>query len=406
MGWGMFGSLSYALGRFAVFILLTKYLPVQQVGQFVLALAVVTPLSFLVNLELRVVYVTDTSARIHAGQCLAFRLITNGVFLIVLLLVGWGLSYYWGWEKSTTLWLVGLVRCGESIGDIYLGVLQKKEWIKQFAVSQTLKTVGVFFWSWLILVLVADLRWLLVGWFMVVVLAVWFYDRPWAQKITPVRCDWSRRLAYELLKLAWPLGLLITVTSFHESVARLFLEHFHSDKEVAYYAALTMVVAGCATLQNGINQAILAPLARYANQAMAKFWKLLGGVLLLSWLAMALALLLVWWQGKWILQRLYNPGYAQHVDVFVIVVLAGGFLLSSMILGDAVLACRRFRSRLFAVIIGLAVNIIGCSLTVAKCGLAGAAWSALAASATVTLICGFVLVRTSLDRRCGQHLTV
>lgn len=401
MGWGMFGSLSYALGRFVIFILLTKYLTAQEVGQFVLALAVVTPLSFLVNLELRVVYVTDTADRIDAGQCLSLRLMTNAVFLICLALAGWVLSGYWGWEKIIILWLVGLVRCVESIADIYLGVLQKKEWIKQIGISQMIKTVGVFVWVWIILATVADLRLILVGWFGVVSSMLWFYDRRWALKITPVRCAFSKPAAIDLLRLAWPLGLLITVTSFHESMARFFLEHFRSDEAVAFYAALTMLVTGLATLQNGVNQAILAHLALYATEAISKFWKLLGVILLLCWLAMSLLLLLAWWQGEWILQLLYQASYARHSDLLVVVILSGFFLLSGMILGDAVLACRHFKSRLGAVIIGLAVNVIGCWLTVSEHGIAGAAWSSLAASATVTLVCAIVLIQTQTSVFCS-----
>ena len=395
MSWGMFGSFSYAFGRFAVFVLLTKYLTAQEVGQFVLALAVVTPLSFLVNLELRMVYVTDTAAAIDAGQCLGFRLATNGLFVICLVLVGWALSGCWGWDKILILWLVGLLRVVESIGDIYLGVLQKNEWIKQIGLSQMIKTAGIFLLAWFILTTLPDLRYLLVGWSVVVALMVWFYDRRWAMKVKPIRCTFSREVAYKLLRRAWPLGLLITVTSFHESLPRLILEHFRSEEAVAYYAALAMIVTGLAILQNGVNQAFLARLARYAAESITKFWKLLGSMLLICWSFMFLLLLLAFWQGEWILQQLYQASYARQSDILVIVILAGFFLLSSMILGDALLACHRFKTRLFSVITGLAVNAVGCWLTIPEHGLAGAAWSSLMASATVTLICALVLLQTN-----------
>lgn len=394
MGWGMFGSLSYALGRFAIFVLLTKYLTAEQVGQFALALAIVTPLSFLINLELRVAYVTDTQNQINIDQCLSFRLLSNALFLLVVFLGGGLLVGHWGWQKISIVWLVALVRVMESIGDIYLGVLQKKEWIKQIGLSQMFKSLGVLVWAWLGLTFVADLRWFLIGWFVVVALLVWFYDRSWALKITPVRWSFSFPLAKKLLLLAWPLGLLITITSFHETVARLYLEHFHSDAMVAYYAAMTMIVTGLASLQNGINQALLARLARYAGQSLSKFWKLLGSLLLLTWLAMFVLTGIVWFRGEWILSLLYQADYARHGDVFIIVMLAGLLLLTAMITGDALLACRHFRSRLIAVTLGLLVNIAGCWLTIPNYGLTGAAWSALAASATVTLICSLVLVRT------------
>ncbi len=46
-------------------------------GAVLFALAVVTPLSYLVNMELRPVYVTDARGWVSASHCLGVRLVSN-----------------------------------------------------------------------------------------------------------------------------------------------------------------------------------------------------------------------------------------------------------------------------------------------------------------------------------------
>ena len=50
--WAVSCNLIYAGGRFVIIVLLTKFYTSSQVGQVALALAIVTPLSFLFNMEL------------------------------------------------------------------------------------------------------------------------------------------------------------------------------------------------------------------------------------------------------------------------------------------------------------------------------------------------------------------
>ena len=75
--WAMAGNIFYVAGRFLIVLLMTRYFPSHQVGRVIYALAVVTPLSFLINMELRSVYVTDTTGLLKPGHCLTSRLISN-----------------------------------------------------------------------------------------------------------------------------------------------------------------------------------------------------------------------------------------------------------------------------------------------------------------------------------------
>jgi O-antigen/teichoic acid export membrane protein len=158
------------------------------------------------------------------------------------------------------------------------------------------------------------------------------------------------------------------------------------------------VVAGLAAVQNGVNQAVLPRLARHFLRNLGQFWKLLGGILSLSWLALAAILALVWLQGHNILLVLYGEEYARFDRLFLLVVFAGALVLTGMALGDAVIACHRFKSRTAAVACGLGANALVCWLFVGKYGLVAAAWAAAVAGAVICLYCTAVLLLASRNR--------
>jgi len=401
--WAVAGNISYGAGRLLIFVILAKAFDQEQVGQFVLSLAIVTPLSFLLNMELRLVLVTDTKGLVDVGYCLAVRLVSNAVLALVLLGFCEVMRNGWGWDgdKIALMLLVGGVRMVESMADLYLGVLQKHERMKNVAISQTLKTLAVLLCAALAAQWSDDIWPVVAGWLLAVLLVGWYYDRRCAWRHQPVGIHWSSGVSKDLVKLAFPLGIFVTITSFNDGVGRYFVGYFMGDAVVAYLAAMLFVVTGAAAVQNGVNQSVLPRLAVYYASNIDAFWKLLRRVLALSWLAMAGLLAVVWWQGKLIVRiisrteyvdYLYAPEQVKDVPLFVLVIFAGCVLLTGMIVGSALMACHRFKSNLAAVALGLAVNVIICWLYVGDYGVRAAAWAGIFSAGITTLVCTIVLV--------------
>jgi len=409
--WAVLGNLFFAGGRFLIFMILAKTFSEQQVGRFVLALAIVTPLSFLLNMELRLVLVTDTRGEVKAGYCLGTRIASN---LLLVMVLGLGCVLMrslcgWQWNQCVILLLAGGVRMVESIADIAIAVLQKYERMKNVAISQMLKTLGVLLCAVGVAHWADNLIWVLLGWLLMVGGVFWFYDRRRAGRYVSMKVCWRQSEVVRLCKQAFPLGVFVTITTFHEGVSRYFVAHYQGEAVVAYFATMLFVMAGAASVQNGVNQAVLPRLARYYAGNISDFWKLLGKVLGGSWLVMLAGLLVVAWQGRRIVALIARPEYAEYLyspqrqsvwPIFVIVVLGGCLTLTSMILGDAIVACHRYKSRMIAVALGAVVNIGVCWRYIPDYGLKAAAWAGVVSAGVIVLICVSVLL-LSVERKKG-----
>jgi O-antigen/teichoic acid export membrane protein len=398
--WAVTGNVIFAGGRFLIFVLLWKFLPSEQVGQAILALAIVTPLSLLLNLGLRLVIVTDTINRFQAGTCLTTRVASNALLMLILFALCLMQAGSWSAEKMAVILLAGLVRAVENWVDIYLAVMQKHERMKNVSISQIMKVLLVLLCAAVFAPLTKKAIWIFLGWAFVVAAIGILYDRKRAARWEAVNLVWSKTISWQLIRLGLPLGIYISIASFNERICLYFIEHELGDRFVAYFSTFLAFIAGLAAIQNGINQAVLPRLSRYFLKHHKEFITLLGRVLLVSWAGMACFLLAVWWQPEAILRFVAKPEYAQYADIFIIVALGGSLLLTGMILGDAVVACQRFKSRMLAVALGLFLNLIICWIYIPQYGMPAAAWAFVAATALTCITCGAILGCIFLRKSC------
>ena len=77
--WGVWANVMMGCGRFLAFIILAKFFSSAGLGQFMLAWAIVLPLAAVINMEVRMVLVTDARGELTAGECLGVRFLSNAV---------------------------------------------------------------------------------------------------------------------------------------------------------------------------------------------------------------------------------------------------------------------------------------------------------------------------------------
>jgi len=389
--WAVTGNVVFAGGRFLTLVLLWKFLPSAQVGQAILALAIVTPISLFLNLGLRLIIATDTTHRFQAGTCLTTRILSHCLLALILVALCLMQSHSWSLEKIAVILLAGLVRALENWVDIYLAVMQKHERMKNVSISQIMKVSLVLICAAVFAPLTKKAIWIFLGWALAVALIGILYDRKQAARWESVKLVWSKTISWQLVCLGLPLGIFITITSFNERISLYFIEYEFGDRFVAYFSTFLAFIAGLGAIQNGMNQAVLPRLSQYFLKNPKKFIPLLGRVLLCSWGIMACFLAVVWWQPEAILRCVAKPEYTQYADIFIVVAFGGSLLLTGMILGDAVVACQRFKSRMCAVALGLIANVILCWIYIPRYGMSAAAWAFVASAALTSMTCGAIL---------------
>ena len=392
IAWGLVGNIIYTASQWATLIVLAKLTSPLAVGQFALGLAITAPVVLLMNLRLRAAQATDARGAYQFCDYLALRLTT-----VVLMLAGLVTAVLVaGYRRETTLVVIGiaLAKCAESISDIFHGLflrhermeLVAKSNIAKSALSLTAFSAGVYFTrevAWGVAGLAAAWTAVLVG-----------YDIPQAFRLArqdltkrlELRPRWHGRLLLRLVRVTLPLGIAATLVALNTSLPRYFLEHFLGERALGIFAALAYFVAGGLSVMAALGDSAMPRLAKYyARGDSAAYLRLLGKLLVIAAVIGMLGIIVTLLGGRLLLHVLYGAEYAAAVVAFVWVMVAGLVMYIASILGDALLAARRFPEQL-ALLTCVALVMVGaCAALIPQWGLIGAALASLSAAAVNVL---------------------
>ncbi|MDQ3918276.1 MAG: lipopolysaccharide biosynthesis protein, partial [Acidobacteriota bacterium] len=137
--WTLAGNVVYAACQWAILISLAKLGDVAMVGQFALALAIVTPTLAFTNLQLRALEATDAKGEFPFSDYLAVRILTVTLALCVVA----GVLMWGGYDRELFLVVlaVALTKTFDSLSDVFYGALQLHGRMDRIAKSLILQGV-------------------------------------------------------------------------------------------------------------------------------------------------------------------------------------------------------------------------------------------------------------------------
>ena len=379
--WSLIGHITNGAGRLLLFLLAAKYFDPTQMGVFSWSLAVVTPIVYLFNLELRLSYVTDTDERYTAGDMIAMRMIGNTISICIIAIIAAFMANIDSSLTAILLILCGLTRGTECFADSYIGILQKNEKMWQAAISYICRTIVI-----LASVLIAGLYswpiWTIpLIWTAAVIILNRGYESAVVKKAAPVNVRFDIKQLKKLFIESAPLGMFMAIASLNSETGKYFIRYAQGDSSVAYFTIAIIIVNGCMMTQNGINQGVLQRLSQYYQNNRAKFLTLLGKMLTLSTVFMLSVLLIFHFCGRTIIAKISQEDYAaalfDNSPIMMIMLVSGMLIVWAMVIGDAVVACREFAGRMTSMLVSLVINFSLCYyLTIVKkMGMPGIAWA-------------------------------
>jgi len=398
--WTLAGNVVYAAAAWGVVSVVARLGTPEMVGQFVLALALIAPVLQFAGLQLQTVLATDARDEFRFSEYFRLRMVASALgaaFIVALTL--------FQDRYRVVLAVVVIVlasRLSENISDLYYGLFQKHRRLDLAGKSRMIRAVlGVTaLAAGLSLTgrLVVGLAGLAGVWTAMLVL----FDRPRAERFASVPAARPAGRLWRLMRLGFPLGLTLGLTSLIVNVPRYLLEGLEGLEALGYYSAMVFFNIGLAMVSQAACQAASARLAVHFIEDLSRFMRLVRVLLMLMLVAAAAYVTVVAAFGEAILRVAYGSDYAGYAGLFWVVALAGAVDLLSGVAGYSLTAARYFAIQ--PVLKGATVLV--CLVTVyvltRRYGMTGTAWGSLIAS-TFSLGAGgatlAVVVRRAKTRR-------
>ncbi|HEV3301888.1 MAG TPA: oligosaccharide flippase family protein [Planctomycetaceae bacterium] len=402
--WMLSGNAVYALCQWGLLAILARLGTPAIVGQYVLAVAVTTPITVFFMLHLRAVQATDTRRDYQFGHYLALRLCAMGLALVVVI----GVCLTSGYRGDTFLVIaaVAVSAVCDSMSDIVYGLLQQRERLDRIGQSMMLRGISSVI---LLAAAIASTGRVFYGILAVacgrlVVLAL--FDLRSARNelargvnrsrsatsllssLAPpsIKPRWEPRRILGLARVALPLGLVMMLVVLSTNIPRYFVESYLDQSALGIFGAIGYLSVAGTMAVGALGDSVTPRLARdYAQGRRREF-----GIFVLRLAGLGAALgaagvLVALVAGRPLLGLLYGRAYAERSDVLILTMMAAGVGYVASFSGYAVTAARYFKAQLplFAAVV--LVTALGCWWLVPTWGLRGAA-VALGLSALTQLV--------------------
>ena len=377
VSWTILGNAIFSGTQWAILISLARLGSVEMVGTYALAIAIVTPVMMLTNLQLRVVQATDINDEYHFSDYLGLRIMMSIFSLVLTSMIVSFTSY--SLETIVVILVICAVKIIESISDVVYGLLQKKETMNYIAKSKiyrgvlSLASISIFLW------LVDNLTIALLSMLVVGLLVFLFYDLQKLKERSVLRSDFIPRFNLktfiEIVKISLPLGFVLMMGSLNNNIPRYFIEYHYNEEALGYFAAMVYLIVTGNTFMGALGQAASPRLSKlYAEGNKKQFSILTLKMTVIGSFVGLIGLIVSILFGSELLTLIYGKEYAEYTNVFIVLMIAGTILYTGSFIGYSVTAARFFKIQPVIGMIWLIASLVSSIIFIPEYGLIGAAY--------------------------------
>ena len=362
--WLVGGNFVFAFSQWVILIFFARMTNQENLGQYALALAIVTPIFAVGNLQLRPLYILDVNSeqKYTYTHFYYLRLICSFIALACCLVLGLFFNV-----SILVLLLVGLLKFFESYSDIIYAYYNAHDQTQLISKSLFLKgtlsvlavAVGLYlfdFYTALIL-------------FLFVYLVVWlFIDNVYIQKTQEIK---KMSLDLGVMKSAIPMGISLGIVTLQSNIPRLFLDQYASIEAVGIFTVLSYFIIVGSIFINSICQYLSPRLTHAWNHNRAYFKKLLSMALLIAGGLGLIAIFLSYFMGEFVLNLVYGAEYVAYTDAFVLTMVAGFILYLATVLGYTLTAIGFIKQQVYLFSIVLIFSVLVSYLCIPEYGIIG-----------------------------------
>ena len=386
------GNTVYAFSQWIMIMMLAKLSSTEILGQVTLAYAITGPIAVTLDFQLRNIIATDAQNSYYYSNYLNFRFWTCSIFLIFLLFLLLFLDY--PFQLSMVILLIGLAKIIELFYEFSYGLFQKEGLFHLIAYSLLLRgsvyvlVLGCTLWITKSIVIS-----------ILTYVAVLFFgyilgDFHKVLRIEKLRINLQFSQIKKLLKLSFPLGVVMGLISLNANIPKYILTESWGVSEQGYFSALFYFLIAGNMITGALGQIISPMLANFHKEHnYSKFIKYLS---MLVFVGVGIGLVLFSFNlffGESLLNLFYHHEIAQYKMALSILMLSGIFFYSSTFLGIGLTALRQFSIQPQITGVLLIINFVISMLIIPRYGVIGAALSTLIVYGCQFFLLTFVVVR-------------
>ena len=400
--WTFVGNIVYSACQWCMLVVLAKVGNPEMVGQYGLAMAVVTPILALSSLQLRAVLTTDVKEKVPFGEYLGFRLTTTVISLLIIGAIPFVMHYRW--DSKLVVLIIGLGQAIETLADLYWARMQFYDHMDRIAKSMIARGVLGLAGLGTTVYLTKSVVWGATALVLARGIVLLSYDMSKRAQLLPRHADraetqailagkkkalwplWNWNTQSELFRTSIVLGVIAMLVSLMPNMPRYFIQNSLGEHALGIFTATAFLVSSGSLIVNAMGTSAFVRLAKhYGAGDVAGFnsllFKLLGIAAVLGLCGIGVAVFF----GHMLLKLLYRPEYAEHTDVLIAMMVGGAMTYVSGTMASAVTSARCFVQQIPVLALAVGSSALTSYLLVPKYGLLGGAFAVITTSTVLAV---------------------
>lgn len=370
------GNLAYAFFSWAQISLVAKFSDGVILGQYTLAIAIITPLYLFTNMQLRSLIITDNRGDFDFSDYSNFRRISNSILTIISIVIAFLLNT----ENPWIIILFTLIKVVESNSEIINSFFQKREQMHYISLSIFLKSLLGFIGMLIGMVFFKDI---IIGLSLCLlnnIVVYIFYDRKIAHKneINTTNKAVDIVSIKKILLVAFPLGVVSGIISLNGNVSKFFIEESLGTEIQGIYSSISYLIILGTFVCNAIGASFAPRLSKYYSEnKIQSFNNLKNKFLAFNIFIGVFAWVVTYFFGKHMLLFFFNEKIAHYNYLLNWIMLVGLFNYILTALGYTLTSIRAFKIQPLINVISLILKILTLGYFIKKYNILGAIYAQL-----------------------------
>ncbi len=388
----LIGDLFVAASQWGMLVIVANLLELEDLGYFTYFLAIIAPLSYLIQMQHRVVYVTDGFPKFNLYDYIISRMI---LFMIAIFTSG---LFIFEYQKDAfyIFLLLFIWKFIEMIDDLIYGYWQKNMAIEKISKSKVIRSIVQISLFAVFSFITSSLEFSLL--IMILFTIFWlFYN------LDKVNLD--RKISinaenfFNLVKITYPLAIYSSLAILYSNIPKYFIELELGIEEVAIFSTLAYFLVIGNLLINSMVQVKLTFLSElYMSSNIKKVYKELLTIIIFLCTFSFISILITIIFGEDLLNFVYNEKIAEHTGLLVLLFIASIFSYSSSVLGMILTIAKGYKLQAYLSIIWCFIYIGFSIFCIDRYGLIGSGY-AYVMSSIVQLISLIIAIKFYLHRK-------
>lgn len=404
----LLANIAMVASNWLFFVIIAKFYSSVTLGQFALALSVVSPAFLFASFKVRTLLIVDTDWRFTLENYATARLLANflvsALIIVTALLMKLAIPTY-------ILVMVLLYKWCDAWSEFCQSYLRRLHFFQLASISLLLRSVLTV----IALIMTAYLStafypillvWVILTATFAVFDSYWLYvySRKNEQRVfrfTNIISLNAFKPAIHIYKEYHTVALALVISSLFVYLPNFVLSHQLGVTAAGQFSTISYFLVAGGILINSVSQAATPMLAVYYKQGnRAEFISLIRKMCAAGALIGVCGVIVSVWLGEFFLQVFYNQEIAKNADVLNWVMLAAAVRYIYIFLGTGLASLKKFQIQTNIYACGLLTMFIFCIVLIERNGLIGAAQSMLVA----TLV-EFSLYLIVIKRQVGEAFT-